>query len=95
MARHDVVFNSNINVVQHANLFLVIANEVTSIMGNQQWISVHVYVAKYYLTHSQLFEGPKSESQTEYRRKGRSRGTLLGSQHFRRVEGHAGALGWD
>jgi hypothetical protein len=39
---HDVVLSSNINVVQHVNLFLVIANEVTSIMDNQQWISVHV-----------------------------------------------------
>jgi hypothetical protein len=42
MAMHDVVLSSNINVVQHANLFLVTANEVTSIMENQQWISVHV-----------------------------------------------------
>jgi hypothetical protein len=48
MAMHDVVLNSNINVVQHANLFLLIANEVTSIMDNQQWISVHVYVMKNY-----------------------------------------------
>jgi hypothetical protein len=48
MAMHDVVLSSNINVGQHANLFLVIANEVTSIMHNQQWISVHVYVMKNY-----------------------------------------------
>ncbi len=48
MTMHDVVLNSNINVVQGANLFLVIANEVTSIMDNQQWISVHVYVMKNY-----------------------------------------------
>jgi hypothetical protein len=45
---HDVVLSSNINVVQHANLFLVIANEVTSIMDNQQWISVHVCHEDYY-----------------------------------------------
>jgi hypothetical protein len=48
MAMHDVVLNSNINVVQGANLFLVTTNEVTSIMDNQQWISVHVYVMKDY-----------------------------------------------
>ncbi len=48
MAIHDVVLNSNINVVQHASLFLVIANEVTSIMDNQQRISVYVYVMKDY-----------------------------------------------
>jgi hypothetical protein len=47
MAMHDVVLNSNI-YVQHANLFLVIANEVTRIMDNQQWITVHVYVMKDY-----------------------------------------------
>jgi hypothetical protein len=34
--------------VQGANLFLVTTNEVTSIMENQQWISVHVYVMKDY-----------------------------------------------
>jgi hypothetical protein len=48
MAMHDVVLNSNIYVVQHANLFLVIANEVTHIMDNQQWITVLVYVMKDY-----------------------------------------------
>jgi len=48
MAMHDVVLSSNINVVQHVNIFLVTANEVTSIMDNQQWISVHVYVMKDY-----------------------------------------------
>ncbi len=48
MAMHDVVLSSNTNVVQHVNLFLMIASEVTSIMDNQQWISVHVYVMKDY-----------------------------------------------
>ncbi len=47
MAMHDVVLNSNINVVQHAGLFLVITNKITSIMDNQQ-INVYVYVMKDY-----------------------------------------------
>jgi hypothetical protein len=47
------------------------------------------------MTHSQLLEGPKSESQIEDNGKTRSRGMLLGLQHFRRVEGRAGAPGWD
>jgi hypothetical protein len=34
--------------VQGANLFSMTANEVTNIMDNQQWISVHVYVMKDY-----------------------------------------------
>jgi hypothetical protein len=39
------------------------------------------------MTCSQLFEGPKCESQTENSGKTRSRGMLPGSQHFRGVEG--------
>jgi len=46
-------------------------------------------------THSQLLEGFKCESQTENKRIARSRGMLLGSQHFGGVEGHVGAPGWD
>jgi hypothetical protein len=34
------------------------------------------------VTHSQLLEGLKCESQTENNERVRSRGTLLGSQHF-------------
>jgi hypothetical protein len=48
MAMHDVVLSSNINVGQYANISLVNANEVTSIMDNQECISVHVYVMKDY-----------------------------------------------
>ncbi len=48
-----------------------------------------------YVTHSQLLEGLKYESQTENNRRVRSGGTLLGSQHFEGVKGHAGAPGWD
>jgi len=44
---------------------------------------------------SQLLEGLKCESQTENNKRAKSWGTLLGSQHFGGVEGHAGALGWD
>jgi hypothetical protein len=47
------------------------------------------------MMRSLLLEGPKWESQTENNGKGRNRGTLLGSQHLRRVEGCAGALGRD
>jgi hypothetical protein len=47
------------------------------------------------MTHPQLLEGLKSESQTENNIKVRSRGTLPGSQHYRGVEGRAGASGWD
>jgi hypothetical protein len=47
------------------------------------------------LTCSQLLEGPKFESQIEDNGKARSRGTLLSSQHLKRVKGCAGASGWD
>jgi hypothetical protein len=47
------------------------------------------------LTHSQLLEGPKCESQIENNGKARSWGTLPGSQHLKGVEGRARALGWD
>ncbi len=48
-----------------------------------------------HVTHSQLPEGLKSEFQTKNSERARSRGTLHGSQHYRRVKGHAGAPGWD
>ncbi len=47
------------------------------------------------MTHSQLLEGLKCDSQTENNGKRRSRGMFPSSQHFRRVEGRVGALGWD
>jgi hypothetical protein len=47
------------------------------------------------LKHSQLLEGFKCESQTENNGRIRSRGTFPNSQHYRGVEGHAGAPGWD
>jgi len=47
------------------------------------------------MTHSQLLEGFKCESQTENNERVRSRGMLHGSQHFGGVKGHAGAPGWD
>ncbi len=47
------------------------------------------------MTHSQLLEGIKCESQIENSRRVRSQGTFPGSQHFRGVEGRAGALRWD
>ncbi len=47
------------------------------------------------LTRSQLLEGFKCESQTKNNEIARSRGTLLGSQHFGGVEGRAEVPGWD
>jgi hypothetical protein len=47
------------------------------------------------MTHSQLLEGLKCESQTENNGRVRSWGTLSGSQHYTRVEGRVGAPGWD
>jgi hypothetical protein len=44
---------------------------------------------------SQFLEGLKCESQIENNGRVRSWGTLLGSQHFGGVEGHARASGWD
>jgi hypothetical protein len=41
--------------------------------------------------HSRLLEGLECEFQTENNGRIRSRGTLLGLQHFKRVEGHAEA----
>ncbi len=39
------------------------------------------------MTRSQLLEGPKCESQTKNNGKAKSRGTLIGSQHFRGQRG--------
>jgi len=70
-------------------------------LGARQIPSLWYYVIKHHgstlleVTHSQLLEGFKCESQIENNGKMRSRGTLLGLQHFGGVEGHAGALGWD
>jgi hypothetical protein len=47
------------------------------------------------MTRSQLLEGLKCESQTENNGRAKTRGTLLGSQHFGGVEGRAKAPGWD
>jgi hypothetical protein len=47
------------------------------------------------LTHSQLLEGFKCESQTENIGRTRSRGMLPSSQHYRGVEGRVGTPGWD
>jgi len=47
------------------------------------------------VTHSQLLEGFKCESQIGNNRKRRNQGTLPGLQHFEGVEGRAGAPGWD
>jgi len=48
-----------------------------------------------FMTHFQLLEGLKCESQRENNGRVRSRGTLSGSQHFGGVEGCAGASGRD
>jgi hypothetical protein len=45
------------------------------------------------MMHSRLLEGLKCESQTDNNERIKSRGTLLGSQHYRRVEGRAKAPG--
>jgi len=47
------------------------------------------------MTHSQLLEGFKCESQTENNGRVRSRTTLPGSQHFGGVKGCAGTPRWD
>jgi hypothetical protein len=47
------------------------------------------------VTHSQLLEGLKCESQTDNNEKVRSRGMFPSSQHFGGVEGRARTLGWD
>jgi hypothetical protein len=47
------------------------------------------------MMHSQLLEELKCESQIEDIGRIRSQGTLLGSQHYRGVEGRAGAPRWD
>jgi hypothetical protein len=44
---------------------------------------------------SNSLKDSKCESQTENNERARSWGTFFGSQHFGRVEGRAGALGWD
>jgi len=61
--------------------------------------SINGYWSLFYqwllVTHSQLLEGFKCESQIENNERIKSRGTLLGSQHFGRVEGRVEAPGWD
>jgi hypothetical protein len=47
------------------------------------------------MTRSQFLEGLECESQIKNNGRVRRPGTLLGSQHFKGVEGRAGALGWD
>jgi hypothetical protein len=54
-----------------------------------------VPLSSFIVTHSQLLEGFKCESQIENNERARSRGTFPGLQHFGGVEGRAGALGWD
>jgi hypothetical protein len=44
--------------------------------------------------HSQLLEGLKRESQTENNKRAKSWGPLLGSQHYKGVEGRARVPGW-
>jgi hypothetical protein len=67
-------------------------------------MSLKVFVASVFIncqnlfrivTHSQLLKGLKCESQIENNGRQRSQGTLPGSQHYRGVEGCAGASGWD
>jgi hypothetical protein len=48
-----------------------------------------------FLTHPQLLEGFKCESQIENKGRAKSWGTLLGSQHYRGLEGHVVASGWE
>jgi hypothetical protein len=55
----------------------------------------HFQVHNQKMTHSQLLERLKCESQIENNRRVRNRGTFLGSQHFGGVEGHAGTPRWD
>jgi len=47
------------------------------------------------LTHSQMLEGFRCESQIKNNGKVRSRGTLPNSQHFSGVEVRARTLGWN
>jgi len=54
---------------------------------------LNTFGSKVFLTHSQLLEGLKCESQTENNGKVRSRGTILGLQHFGGVRRRAEALG--
>ncbi len=48
-----------------------------------------------HMTHPQLLMGFKCESQTENNGRTRSQSTFPSLQHYRRVEGRAGAPGWD
>jgi len=71
-------------------LFEVVYTVVTKLS-----IVLHRYYYTSLLTHSQLLEGFKCESQTKNNGRIRSRGMLPGSQHFGGVEGCAGAPRWD
>jgi hypothetical protein len=64
-------------------------------MSRVENLCVKVGGTKCFMTYSQLFEGLKCESQTENNKRARSQSTLFGSQHYKGVEGHARALGWD
>jgi hypothetical protein len=59
------------------------------------FISCLFQIIKYSVTHSQLLEGLKCESQTENSGIIKNQGTLVGLHHFERVKGRVEALGWD
>ncbi len=66
-----------------------------TISNGFQSTSMWSKVGRESLTHSQLLEGLKCESQTKNNGRIESWSTLLGSQHFGGVEGRVGAPGWD
>jgi hypothetical protein len=80
----DVIVNS---IAQSVPIFYDIVSQHDCLWEMSLWLSN--------VTHSQLLEGLKCESQIGNNERVRSQGMLPGSQHFKRVEGHAGASGWD
>jgi hypothetical protein len=82
--------------------FLILSPHRTKNKGTKSHLTMHFRrgLLNYYLklclmTHPQLLEGLKCESQIENNERARSQGTLPSSQHYRGVEGHAEAPGWD
>jgi dTDP-4-dehydrorhamnose reductase len=76
-------YATTIAIASHAALQAAIAHHGT-VLNNPNLV-----------TRSQLLKGLKCESQTKNSGKTKSQGTLLGSQHFRGVEGRVQILGWD
>ncbi len=86
--------SENGQTTHHVLMNIQVGRWANQIYEDPSWVTIPILRLEK-VTHSQLLEGLKCESQTKNNERVRSRSMLLGSQHFRGVEGRAGAPGWD